>query len=216
MTRVADGRLDTALRRLIAVVLLGGTMGIGTSLSTTGWVSTGYLLALTVAIPITGWAVGRFGAKRLWIFGLGLFLLASLASALAGDVASLLVFRVVQGLGAGILDPLLLMILAQAAGPARAGRVMGLMGIVLSSGPVLGLIVGGVVLDALSWQWMFFINLPLGLVALRCCPPTTSGTPHGRRGSTSSVSRCSDPASRCWCSPCRKRPSTRRSRSGRC
>lgn len=183
MTQLADGRLDTALRRLIAVVLLGGTMGIidgtivavgvdtlaeefDTSLSAISWVSTGYLLALTVAIPITGWAVGRFGAKRLWIFGLALFLLASLASALAWNVASLIVFRVVQGLGAGILDPLLLMILAQAAGPARAGRVMGLMGIVLSSGPVLGLIVGGIVLDALSWQWMFFINLPLGLVAL--------------------------------------------------
>ncbi|AUY52709.1 DHA2 family efflux MFS transporter permease subunit [Streptomyces sp. CB01881] len=191
MTAAADDRLEPALRRLISVILLGGTMGIidgtvvavgvntlaqhfHTSLSTVGWVSTGYLLALTVAIPVTTWAVGRFGVKRLWLFGLVLFLAASLAAGLAWNIASLITFRVVQGLGAGILDPLLLMILARAAGPTRAGRVMGLMGVVLSSGPVLGLIVGGVVLEALDWHWIFFINLPLGaaafLGALRVLP----------------------------------------------
>lgn len=177
-----DDRLEPALRRFIAVILLGGTMGIidgtvvavgvhtlarhfHTSLSTVGWVSTGYLLALTIAIPITTWAVGRYGVRRLWLSGLVLFLIASLAAGLAWNIASLLVFRVVQGAAAGILDPLLLMILARAAGPARAGRVMGLMGVVLSSGPVLGLIVGGVVLDALDWRWIFFINLPIGAIA---------------------------------------------------
>jgi EmrB/QacA subfamily drug resistance transporter len=182
MTQVVDDRLEPALRRLIAVVLLGGTMGIidgtvvsvgvhtlahrfNTVLSTVSWVSTGYLLALTVAIPVTTWAVGRFGARRLWLFGLVLFLAASVASGLAWNIESLIAFRVVQGLGAGVLDPLLLMILARAAGPNRAGRVMGLMGVVLSSGPVLGLIVGGIVLEALSWRWMFFINLPIGVVA---------------------------------------------------
>ncbi|MFI0898501.1 DHA2 family efflux MFS transporter permease subunit [Streptomyces sp. NPDC020983] len=200
-TAASDDRLEPALKRLIGMILLGGTMGIidgtvvavgvrtlaqhfHTSLSTIGWVSTGYLLALTVAIPVTTWAVGRFGTKRLWTFGLVVFMAASLAAGLAWNIESLLVFRVVQGLGAGILDPLLLMILAQAAGPSRAGRVMGLMGIVLSSGPVLGLIFGGVVLDALDWRWIFFINLPLGAVALagarRLLPADAPGDPAAR------------------------------------
>ncbi|MCK9931542.1 DHA2 family efflux MFS transporter permease subunit [Frankia sp. Mgl5] len=180
--RDAD-RLDPPLRRLIAVVLLGGIMGIldgsvvavgvdtlaarfHTSLSTIGWVSTGYLLALTIAIPITTWAVDRVGARWLWLTALVVFLSASLASGLAWNITSLIVFRVIQGLAAGVLDPLVLTLLARAAGPHRAGRVMGLMGMVLSAGPVLGLIVGGIVLESASWRWMFLINLPVGAVAL--------------------------------------------------
>lgn len=176
-------RLDPPLRRLVAVVLLGGIMGIldgsvvavgvdtlaarfHTSLSTIGWVSTGYLLALTIAIPITTWAADRFGARRLWLTALVVFLSASLASGLAWNITSLIVFRVIQGLAAGVLDPLVLTLLARAAGPHRAGRVMGLMGMVLSAGPVLGLIVGGIVLESASWRWMFLINLPVGAVAL--------------------------------------------------
>ncbi|MFY1583680.1 DHA2 family efflux MFS transporter permease subunit [Micromonospora sp. WMMD734] len=178
----ADNRLDPALIRLVSVVLLGGIMGIldGTmvavavdtltttfqaSVSAISWASTGYLLALTATIPITTWAVDRFGARRLWLFGLLLFMAGSLASGLAGSVASLIVFRVVQGVGAGILDPLVLTLLARAAGPHRAGRVMGLMGAVLPLGPVLGPVIGGLVLDTTNWRWMFLVNIPIGLVA---------------------------------------------------
>ncbi|MFC7546094.1 DHA2 family efflux MFS transporter permease subunit [Plantactinospora sp. GCM10030261] len=184
-------RLEPALRRLIAVVLLGGIMGIldgtmvvvavdtltasfDTAVRTVGWVSTAYLLALTVTIPVTTWAVDRWGARRLWLAGLALFLLASLASGLAWDMASLIGFRVLQGVGAGILDPLVLVLLARGAGPARAGRVMGLMGAVLPLGPVLGPVLGGVLVDGLGWRWMFLVNLPIGavafLLALRVVP----------------------------------------------
>ncbi|WP_051468499.1 DHA2 family efflux MFS transporter permease subunit [Actinomadura oligospora] len=173
---------DPALRRLIAVVLLGGIMGIldatmvsvaadrlvgefGTTLSAVGWVSTGYLLALTVTVPVTAWAAGRFGTRRPWLLGLVLFVAGSLACAFAGNLPQLVAFRIVQGLGAGILDPLVMVILARGAGPARAGRVMGLMGVVLSLGPVLGPALGGLVLDGLGWRWMFLINLPIGVVA---------------------------------------------------
>ena len=179
----ADDRFDPALLRLVAVVLLGGIMGIldgtmvavavdtltaefGASVSTIGWASTGYLLALTITIPVTGWAVDRFGAKRLWLAGLVLFMLGSLASGLAWNIASLLTFRVLQGIGAGILDPLVLTLLARAAGPRRAGRVMGLMGAVLPLGPVLGPVVGGIVLDTATWRWMFLVNIPIGVIAL--------------------------------------------------
>ncbi|MFJ6811023.1 DHA2 family efflux MFS transporter permease subunit [Streptomyces anulatus] len=183
MSQVRDDRLNPGLLRLIGVTLLGGIMGIldstmvtvaadtlsaefNTSLSSISWATTGYLLALTVTIPITSWAVGRFGVRKLWLFGLVLFLVGSLASALAWNVESLVAFRVVQGVGAGVVDPLVLVILARAAGPGRAGRVMGMMGVVLSLGPVLGPVLGGVVLESMGWRWMFYINLPIGIVAV--------------------------------------------------
>ncbi|WP_188192515.1 DHA2 family efflux MFS transporter permease subunit [Nonomuraea sp. SYSU D8015] len=174
--------LGPRLLGVIAVVLLGGLLGIlnstmaavaagtlaralDTSLSTIGWTSTGFLLAVTATIPFTTWAVDRFGGKRLWLGGLLLFLAGSLGAGLAWNVGSLIAFRVLQGFGAGLLDPLVLILLARAAGPQRAGRVMGLMGVVLSLGPVLGPIAGGAVLDSLPWRWMFLLSVPFGAIA---------------------------------------------------
>ncbi|MGW0195065.1 DHA2 family efflux MFS transporter permease subunit [Nonomuraea sp. NPDC003201] len=182
-SNMPDDRLDARLLGMIGVILLGGLLGIlnstmaavaidtlaatfNTSLSTIGWTSTGFLLAVTATIPFTTWAVDRFGGKRLWLAGLALFLAGSLGAGVAWDVGALIVFRVVQGFGAGLLDPLVLILLARAAGPRRAGRVMGLMGVVLSLGPVLGPIAGGAVLAGLSWRWMFLLSVPVGLVAL--------------------------------------------------
>ncbi|MFC5179858.1 DHA2 family efflux MFS transporter permease subunit [Actinomadura harenae] len=192
---------DPALRRLIAVVLLGGIMGIldatmvsvaadhlvgefGSTLGSVGWVSTGYLLALTVTVPVTAWAAGRFGSRRPWLAGLTLFIAGSLACAFAANLPQLVAFRIVQGVGAGIVDPLVMVILARGAGPARAGRVMGIMGVVLSLGPVLGPALGGLVLDGLGWRWMFLINLPVGVVAfalaLRIVPRDEPAAPDTR------------------------------------
>ncbi|TDE45780.1 DHA2 family efflux MFS transporter permease subunit [Nonomuraea mesophila] len=179
----SDERMDSRLLGMIGVILLGGLLGIlnstmaavavdtlagafSTSLSTVGWTSTGFLLAVTATIPFTTWAVDRFGGKRLWLVGLALFLAGSLLAGLAWNVGSLIAFRVLQGFGAGLLDPLVLILLARAAGPRRAGRVMGLMGVVLSLGPVLGPIAGGAVLAGLSWRWMFLLSVPVGLIAL--------------------------------------------------
>lgn len=183
MTQAREDRIDPALRLFIVAVLLGGIMGIldGTivavavetladtfdaSLSTVGWVSTGYLTALTLTVPVTSWGLARFGARRLWFSGLGLFLAASLASGLAWNVGSLLVFRVLQGIGAGIVEPTVLVLLARGAGPRRAGRVMGLMGIVWSLGPVLGPVIGGLIIEGLGWRSTFLVNLPIGLLAI--------------------------------------------------
>lgn len=182
MTSAQTYRPERSLGVFIGTVLLGGIMGIldstmiaaaadtlstelHTSLSTVSWAATAYLLALMVTIPVTGWAVEQIGGKRLWMLGLLIFLLGSLASGMAWNAASLLLFRVVQGIGAGILDPLVLILLASAAGPARAGRVMGLMGVVLSLGPVAGPVLGGIVTDSMGWRAMFLINIPIGLLA---------------------------------------------------
>ncbi|MFF2324900.1 MULTISPECIES: DHA2 family efflux MFS transporter permease subunit [unclassified Streptomyces] len=182
MTNPLEDKLDSALRRTIGVILVGGIMGIldssmaavavdtlstrfDASITATGWVSTGYLLALTVTIPVTAWAVDKVGGKKLWLSGLVLFMVGSVASGLAWNIGSLIAFRVFQGFGAGLLDPLMLTLLARAAGPARIGRVMGVMGIVSSTGPVLGPIVGGVILQGLDWRWMFFVNVPIVIAA---------------------------------------------------
>ncbi|PZG16961.1 DHA2 family efflux MFS transporter permease subunit [Nonomuraea aridisoli] len=179
----SNSSLDRRLLATIGVVLVGGLLGIlnstmaavatgtladalGTSLSAAGWASTGFLLAVTATIPFTTWAADRFGGKRLWVAGLIVFVAGSLAAALAWDVGSLIVFRVLQGFGAGLLDPLVLILLARAAGPHRAGRVMGLMGVVLSLGPVLGPIAGGAILGASTWRAMFLVSVVLGVVAL--------------------------------------------------
>ncbi|SEG90158.1 drug resistance transporter, EmrB/QacA subfamily [Thermomonospora echinospora] len=200
-SKQSDDRLDPRLLVMIAVILLGGLLGIlnstmaavatetlattfDTSLSTVGWASTGFLLAVTATIPFTTWAVDRFGGRRLWLVGLALFLAGSLAAGLAWNVGSLIAFRTLQGVGAGLLDPLVLILLARAAGPQRAGRVMGLMGVVLSLGPALGPIAGGALLDGLSWRWMFLFSVPVGalayLLALRVVPadaPTDTERP---------------------------------------
>lgn len=183
VTSSGKDRLDPEMRRLIGVVLLGGIMGIldsskaaiaadtlaagfGVSLSTVGWVSTGYLLAVSVTIPVTAWAVDRYGGRRLWLVGLSLFLVGSLAAAAAWDVGSLIAFRIVQGIGAGIVDPLMLTLLARATPPTQVGRVMGVMGVVSSTGPVLGPILGGLILAGLDWRWLFLSNAPIVILAL--------------------------------------------------
>lgn len=191
-------RLDAALLTLVGVMVLGGMMsyldativnvGISTlsgefkaTLSTIEWVTTGYLLAVAVAIPLAGWATARFGAKRMWLIGLTLFLAGSALCALAWNSESLIAFRILQGLGGGMVDPIMIAVLAGAAGPARMGRVMGLISLPITLGPVVGPIVGGLILDYLSWEWMFLVNIPfalaaivLALLVLPADPPRTS------------------------------------------
>ncbi|WP_269805570.1 MFS transporter [Streptomyces noursei] len=116
--------------------------------------------------PCAAWAMERFGSKRMWLIGLSLFVLDSLASGLSWNVERLIVFRVAQGFGGGMLDPIMPTVLATAAGPALAGRVMGLMGIVIPLAPILGPILGGVIVQGLEWRWMFLINVPIGLAAI--------------------------------------------------
>ncbi|WP_198664173.1 MFS transporter, partial [Jiangella endophytica] len=185
------------------MILLGGVMGIldgsmvlvamealaadlGTGLAQAGWASTVYLLAVAVTIPVGAWAVLRIGGRRLWLIGLAVFFVGSAASALAWNLEALITFRALQGVGAGILDPLMLTLLARAAGPARIGRVMGIMGIVGSSGPVAGPVVGGVILQVADWRWLFVVNIPIVLaafaLAVRHLPADAPGRggPHPR------------------------------------
>jgi EmrB/QacA subfamily drug resistance transporter len=130
------------------------------------WVMTGYMLAFATVIPVTGWAAERFGAKRVWLAALLVFLAGSLLAGAAWSVGSLITFRVIQGLGAGMILPVGQTILAQAAGPQRMGRVMSVIGVPMLLAPVFGPVLGGAVIAAVGWRWIFFINLPVGVAAL--------------------------------------------------
>jgi EmrB/QacA subfamily drug resistance transporter len=139
---------------------------LGASIPAIQWVMTGYMLAFATVIPLTGWAAERFGARRAWIFALLLFLLGSVLAGAAWSLGSLIAFRVLQGLGAGMILPIGQTILAQAAGPQRMGRVMSVIGVPMLLAPVFGPLLGGAIIGAASWRWIFFINLPVGLAAV--------------------------------------------------
>jgi DHA2 family multidrug resistance protein len=138
----------------------------GSTQAVVAWTATGYTLALAAVIPLTGWAADRFGTKRLFIGSVVLFTAGSLLCALAGDITQLIAFRVLQGLGGGMLMPLVFTILTREAGPRRIGRLMAVLGIPMLLGPVGGPILGGWLIDAYGWQWIFLINVPIGVVSV--------------------------------------------------
>ncbi len=183
MREDADQTLDRGLMLVAAVVVLGAIMSIldvtvvnvaintlaqefETDLATIQWVATGYTLALATVIPLTGWAADRFGTKRLYLISIGLFVAGSALSGIAWSAESLIAFRVLQGLGGGMIMPAGMTILTRAAGANRLGRVMAIIGVPMLLGPVLGPILGGWLVESASWRWIFFINLPIGVAAL--------------------------------------------------
>jgi EmrB/QacA subfamily drug resistance transporter len=135
------------------------------SLTTIQWVITGYTLALCAVIPVTGWAADRFGTKRIYLTSLVLFTMGSILSGLAWSAGTLIFFRVLQGIGGGMIMPAVMTILTKKAGPHRMGRVMGVLGVPMLIAPIMGPILGGWLVDSASWRWIFFINVPIGIVA---------------------------------------------------
>jgi len=130
------------------------------------WVTTGYLLALGIAVPLSTWGLRRFGGKRLWMFALTVFLAGSVGSSLAWNVGSLIAWRVVQGAGGGIIFPLLTTLIMQAAGGKALGRTVTVVAMPALLGPILGPLIGGAILTHLSWRFMFWVNVPFCLVGL--------------------------------------------------
>jgi EmrB/QacA subfamily drug resistance transporter len=136
------------------------------SVATVQWVSSSYLLALVTAIPVTGWAVDRFGARRMWIGALLLFLAGSLLCATAWDIGSLIAFRVLQGLGTGLMLPIMQTLLMRAAGGRNLGRLVSVVTLPALLGPILGPVIGGLVVGHASWRWIFLVNVPICIAAV--------------------------------------------------
>jgi EmrB/QacA subfamily drug resistance transporter len=144
------------------------------------WVTSGYLLAYAVPLLITGRLGDRFGPKRLYLVGLSVFTLASVWCGLSGSIAMLVAARVVQGLGAAMMTPQTMAVITRIFPPNKRGAAMGLWGSVAGIATLVGPILGGVLVDNLGWEWIFFVNVPVGVVgfvlALRLVPdlPTTA------------------------------------------
>jgi len=136
------------------------------SLSTTQWVVTGYLIAVALVIPITGWVMDRFGSKATWITAVTCFVLGSALCATAWSIGALIAFRIIQGLGGGMLMPAGQAMIARAAGPHRMGRAMAILGVPMLLGPVLGPVIGGLLVEYASWHWIFLVNVPVGIIAV--------------------------------------------------
>ena len=176
-------KLDPALIRLAAVMLIGvlavvfdttivniaiNTLGrdLNVGVTTVQWVTTGYLLALGVAVPVTGWLLDRFGGKRIWMIALAVFLAGSIGSSLAGNASELIAWRVFQGLGGGLMLPVLTTLLVQAADGAILGRAIALISLPVVLGPILGPLIGGLIVEHLSWRWIFWVNVPFCVIGL--------------------------------------------------
>jgi MFS family permease len=162
-----SGGLDRHLMSVAGVVVLGAIMSIldttvvnvaiatlardfDASLATIQWVATAYLLSLATVIPLTGWAADRFGTKRLYMLSIALFVGGSALYGLAWSSASLIAFRAFQGLGGGMIMPVGMTILNQAAGPRRVGRMMSVVGVAAMLAPLLGPVLGGWIVEDFS------------------------------------------------------------------
>src|ERR1700749_648436 len=175
-------RIEPYVWKIAGVVILGMTISIldttivnvaidtlarelHSTLAQIQWVATGYVLALAAVIPLTGWAARRFGAKRVYLASIPLFPLGSALCGVAESSTTLILFRVLQGIGGGMIMPVAQMIMAEVAGPKRMGRVMGIVVMPAMLAPILGPVVGGLILQNLHWSWIFFVNVPIGIVA---------------------------------------------------
>jgi EmrB/QacA subfamily drug resistance transporter len=137
-----------------------------TSYSTVQWAITGYALAQAAVIPLSGWLADRFGAKRVFLTSIALFSLGSLLCAFAPGIKLLVVFRIVQGLGGGMVAPLGFAFTFRLSPPEKVGTVMSFMSIPILVAPALGPVVSGWLVDYVSWHWIFLINVPIGIIGV--------------------------------------------------
>jgi EmrB/QacA subfamily drug resistance transporter len=179
----SEDRIDAYVWRISAVVIVGSIMSIldttivnvaldtlrrdlHSTIAQIQWVVTGYMLALAAVIPVTGWAARRFGAKQVYVVSLVLFIGGSVLCGLASSTGQLVIFRVLQGVGGGMILPIGQLMMADAAGPKRMGRVMSIVAVPAMLAPILGPTLGGFIVDNASWRWIFFVNVPIGLLAI--------------------------------------------------
>ncbi|NNC12640.1 multidrug efflux MFS transporter [Planctomonas sp. JC2975] len=151
---------------IMSVALHTLSIDLKVPVSTIQWVTTGYVLALAATVPLSAWVQRLLGGKRAWMLALTLFLVGSILCSLAWDAPSLIAFRVVQGVGGGLMLPLLQTIVMQAAGGKNLGRLAATVGLPAMLGPILGPAVGGIILNWLPWQWIFWVNVPFCVVGL--------------------------------------------------
>jgi EmrB/QacA subfamily drug resistance transporter len=137
-----------------------------TGLDSIQWVISGYVLSMAISVPLAGWMVQRFNGKWLMISANILFLTASIASGFSWSINSMIIFRIIQGISAGFIMTLVITLGIEVAGRDRMGRMMSTIGIPMVLGPILGPVIGAVIVQFLSWRYIFFVNIPIGILAI--------------------------------------------------
>ena len=139
--------------------------GLNTDINSVIWVTSAYLLAYAVPLLVTGRLGDKYGPKNLYLVGLTVFTLASLWCGLSGDIGTLILARVVQGLGAAMMTPQTMAVITRIFPPDKRGAAMGLWGATAGVAMLVGPILGGVLVDGFGWEWIFFVNVPVGIIA---------------------------------------------------
>ncbi|MER7279250.1 DHA2 family efflux MFS transporter permease subunit [Dactylosporangium sp. NPDC000244] len=167
---------------MVAVALAGLSRAFDVPVATVQWVNTAYLLTIAMVIPLTGRLAERYGTRVMWLWALAVFIAGSALCGTAWNAGSLIAFRALQGVGGGMIVPLGLMILATAAGESRRGRVMAVAAVPAQLAPIAGPLLGGLIVDGAGWRWIFFLNVPVGLVALLLSYRTIPAAPPAAAG----------------------------------
>src|ERR1700688_2541483 len=177
-----SGGLDPLVWKITAVAVLGSFLSqldativnvslsslavdLHSSITAIQWVTSGYLLALALMLPLNGWLVERMGAKSLFLWCFSVFTLSSALCGLAWSANSLIAFRILQGMSGGLMAPMTQMMMARAAGKHMA-RLMGYAAVPILIGPILGPVIAGAILQHASWRWLFLVNVPVGVLAI--------------------------------------------------
>jgi MFS transporter, DHA2 family, multidrug resistance protein len=155
--------LDTSIAN-VALPYMAGSLGASTDEST--WVLTSYLVSNAIVLPISGWFAGMFGRKRFFMICLAIFTASSMLCGIAPSLGAIILFRILQGAGGGGLQPMAQAILADTFPPQKRGLAFALYGITTIIAPTIGPTLGGWITDNYTWRWIFFINLPVGILAL--------------------------------------------------
>lgn len=151
---------------IMNVALPGLVKDFGSTVTKMQWTITGYTLALAAVIPLAGWMTDRFGAKRIFLITITLFTIGSVLCSLAQSPEQLITFRIIQGLGGGMVAPIGMAIIFRIAPAGKVGSVMGMLGIPMLLAPALGPVISGWLIEYVSWHWIFLINLPIGILAI--------------------------------------------------
>jgi len=155
--------LDTSIAN-VALPHIAGDLAASNDQST--WVLTSYLVSNAIVLPISGWLVGLFGRKRFFLTCIVIFTVSSFLCGIAPSLGTLLIFRVLQGAGGGGLQPMAQAILADTFPPEKRGLAFALYGVTAVCAPAIGPTLGGWITDSYSWRWIFYINIPVGILAL--------------------------------------------------
>ncbi|HEY6306711.1 MAG TPA: DHA2 family efflux MFS transporter permease subunit [Candidatus Angelobacter sp.] len=155
--------LDTSIAN-VALPYMAGSLGASNDEST--WILTSYLASNAIVLPLAGWFAGFFGRKRFFLICLAIFTLSSLLCGIAPNLGAIIIFRTLQGAGGGGLQPMAQAILADTFPPQQRGLAFAVFGVTAVFAPTIGPTLGGWITDNYSWRWIFFINLPVGILAL--------------------------------------------------